>query len=117
MTRVRRGWLLGSLLVGVLALAAQAAGPDPEQVIRYYRKKANLPPAQKVAVANLRDSAIKGAKQGELQIGGPPNVKTVGFSVAADGDYIIVGDTEGLTGDTCKAVRDEMTARRWPAGG
>ena len=38
MTRVRRGWLLGSLLVGVLALAAQAAGPDPEQVIRYYRK-------------------------------------------------------------------------------
>ena len=58
MTRVRRGWLLGSLLVGVLALGAQAAGPDPEQVIRYYRKKANLPPAQKVAVANLEFMSV-----------------------------------------------------------
>src|SRR5437870_12633797 len=102
MTRVRRGWLLGSLLVGALALAAQAAGPDPEQVIRYYRKKANLPPAQKVAVANLRDSAIKGAEQGDLQFGDAPNVKTVAFTVSADGPYLICGATEAMMVDPPK---------------
>ena len=117
MTRVRGGWLLGGLFVGALALAAQAAGPDPEQVIRYYRKKANVAPAQKVAVANLRDSAIKGAKQGDLQIGDPPNVKTVAFTVSADGHYVIFGDTEDLTVDPSKAVMAKITLKGEPSRG
>ena len=117
MTRVRGGWLLGGLFVGALALAAQAAGPDPEQVIRYYRKKANVAPAQKVTVANLRDSAIKGAKQGDLQIGDPPNVKTVAFTVSADGHYVIFGDTEDLTVDPSKAVMAKITLKGEPSRG
>ena len=104
MMRLRGAWLLCTLLIGTPVLAATAAGPDSEQIIRYYRRKSNLPPAQKVTVANMKDSAIKGAKQGELQVGDPPNAKSVTFMVSGDGRYIVFGDVEDLTVDPSKAV-------------
>jgi protein-disulfide isomerase len=117
MMRVRGAWLLGSLMIGALALPAMAAGPDADQIIRYYRKKNNIPPAQKVAVANLHDSAIKGAKEGELQIGDPPATKSVAFTVSADGRYVIFGDTEDVTVDPSKAVMAKINLKGEPSRG
>ncbi len=116
MTCVRGAWLLGSLLIGALA-CQRAAGPEPEQVVRYYRKKANIGPAQKVTVANLHDSAIKGAKQGDLQIGDPPNAKGVSFTVSEDGRYVIFGDTEDLTVDRGQAVMAKINLKGEPSRG
>ena len=117
MMRVRGAWLAGVLLIGTPVLAVAAGEPDSEQIIRYYRKKANLPPAQKVAVANLKDSAIKGAKQGELQIGDAPNTKSVAFIVSGDGHYIIFGDMEDLTVDPSKAVMGKINLKGEPSRG
>ena len=118
MMRVRGRWLLGSLVIGALALPAAAAGPDSEQITRYYRKKNNIPPAQKVSVENLHDSTgIKGAKEGELQLGDPPNVKKVTFIASADGHYVIFGDIEDVTVDPSKAVMAKINLKGEPSRG
>ena len=118
MMRVRGRWLLGSLVIGALALPAAAAGPDTEQITRYYRKKNNIPPAQKVSVENLHDSTgIKGAKEGELQLGDPPNVKKVTFIASADGHYVIFGDIEDVTVDPSKAVMAKINLKGEPPRG
>jgi len=115
---VRGRWLLGSLVIGALALPAAAAGPDTEQITRYYRKKNNIPPAQKVSVENLHDSTgIKGAKEGELQLGDPPNVKKVTFIASADGHYVIFGDIEDVTVDPSKAVMAKINLKGEPSRG
>ncbi len=117
MRRVRGSWLLAGLFaVGVAGLAS-AAGPDNDQIIKYYRKKANVPPSQQVTVANVKDSAIKGAKQGELQIGAAPNTKSVPFTISADGRYVVFGDVEDLTVDPSKAVMQKIKLAGEPSRG
>src|SRR2546427_12023428 len=59
--------LLLSTAAFVLAASAAGATPSDDQIIKYYRKKRNVPPAQKVAVTGVKDSAIKGVKEGTLE--------------------------------------------------
>ncbi len=116
--RLRLGYVLASVLaLGWLALPVRAAGPDNDQIIKYYRKKANVPPAQKVAVTNVKDSAIKGAKDGTLEIGDAPNTKKVNFTTSADGHYVIFGDTEDVTVDPSKAVMAKINLKGEPSRG
>ena len=60
----RHATTFGFALAAALLTAATASATD-EQMIKYFRKKSNIPPAVKVAVTGTKDStAIKGTKEG-----------------------------------------------------
>jgi protein-disulfide isomerase len=116
---IRRRTTSGLILAvcsAALATAAWGAG-ETDQLIKYYRKKANLNPSQNVTVDGLKDSAIKGAKEGTLQIGNPPQVKKVPFLMSADGRYAVFGGTEDLTVDPSKAVMEKISLKGKPLKG
>ena len=76
-----------ALLAVVLGFASSALGQDlnTDQIVKYYRKKNNVPPAQPVSVSGVKDSVIKGAKDGVLEVHvpkprgdeGPPETKKI----------------------------------------
>ena len=117
--RVRYGFVFGSLLLlaGLVpALSGMAADTD-EQIIKYYRKKANVPPSQKVAVVDAKESPIKGAKQGTLMVGEGQAAKKIGFVASADGRYVVFGDVEDITIDPSKAVMSKINLKNEPSRG
>ena len=63
------------VVLGLLASPALAQDLNTDQLIKYYRKKNNVPPAQAVTVSGLKDSPIKGAKEGVLEVGTAPQVR------------------------------------------
>src|SRR5262245_31955225 len=102
---------------GILCLAvlAFAAGPSPagaqdghEKLISYYRKKANIAPQLPVAVKDMKDSPITGAKQGVLQIGTPPRTQDVTFLSSADGRYVVFGDIDDTSIDPSMEVMQKI---------
>lgn len=99
---------LALLLVGFTGVSHSA---DNEKLINYFRKKSNTPPAQKVEVIGMADSPIKGAKEGTLQVGTPPNVRKMPFTISEDGRYVIFGQTEDLTVDPFKAVMEKISLK------
>ncbi len=102
----------------LLAQPTAASAPGTDQLIKYYRKKANVPPAQNVAVTGLKDSAgIKGAKEGVLQIGNPPQVKNVPFTMSADGKFVVFAAAEDVTVDPSKAVMAKIKTEGRPFRG
>jgi protein-disulfide isomerase len=107
-------------LVGGIVLSAGfagAAGDGTEQLIKYYRKKANLPPAQKVAVTGLKDSSIKGAKEGTLEIGEGAAAQKVGFIASPDLKYAMFGAIEDVTVDPSMAVMKKIDLKGQPHKG
>jgi protein-disulfide isomerase len=101
----------------VLAASASGATPGDEQLIKYYRKKANVPPAQKVTMTGLKDSTIKGMKEGTLEIGDGPGAKKVPFTVSADGRYAVFAAVEDVTADPSKAVMAKINLKGFPSKG
>lgn len=103
----------------ILAQPTAATAPaGTDQLIKYYRKKANVPPAQNVAVQGLKDSAgIKGAKEGVLQVGNPPQVKNVPFTMSADGKFVVFAAAEDVTVDPSKAVMAKINVKDRPFRG
>ena len=95
-----------AMLAVVLGFAGSALAQDlnTEQIIKYYRKKNNVPPIQQVTVSGVKDSPIKGAKEGVLDVGTPPQVKKVPFTASADGKYVLFAETSDITVDPSKAV-------------
>ena len=87
---------------------AAAEGPDQKSLIKYYRKKAQLPPSTEVTVSDVKDSPIAGAKQGTLNVGTPPRQKQVTFTSSGDGRYVIFADVEDVTIDPAKAIMDKI---------
>jgi protein-disulfide isomerase len=106
-----------SMAALVMAASAYGATPSDEQIIKYYRKKANVPPAQKVTVTGLKDSAIKGAKEGTLEIGDGPGAKKIPFTMSADGRYVVFAATEDVTVDPSKAVMQKINLKGHPFKG
>lgn len=91
-----------AVVVPVLFLLAGVAGAQDsnEKLIKYYRKKANIPPATAVSVKESKDSPISGVKQGKMTVG----TQEVGFISSADGRYVVFGELEDVTVDPSKAI-------------
>lgn len=107
----RIGFAMGTVAALGLAMgtgSAAAQGTDTDALIKYYRKKAQLSPSTPVAVGEVKDSPIAGAKQGTLSIGTAPRDKKVTFTSSADGRYVIFADVEDITIDPAKAVMDKI---------
>jgi protein-disulfide isomerase len=100
-----------------LMVASLAGAVTEADVIKYYRKKANVAPAMKVAVAGLKDSAVKGLKEGTLEIGEGPATRKVPFAVSADMRYAIFAPIEDVTSDPAKIVMDKINLKGEPFKG
>jgi protein-disulfide isomerase len=107
--------LAGTMLAPGLAAAAGADGT--EQLIKYYRKKQNVPPSQKVAVTAVKDSSIKGAKEGTLQIGEGAGAQNVAFVASPDLHFAVFGAIEDVTADPSKAVMQKINLKGEPHKG
>ena len=106
------------LLVLATGLFASAAAADNDQIVKYYRKKSNLPPAAVVKIASTKDStAIKGAKEGTIQVGDGPGAKNVTFISSADGKWVVFGALEDVTVDPGKAVMAKINLKGEPFKG
>lgn len=89
------------LAIGFIALAGVARADDTDALVKYYRKKNNLPPAAQITVSNVKDStSIKGAKEGVLDVGG----QKTGFVASPDMRYVVFGEVSDITVDPSKAV-------------
>jgi protein-disulfide isomerase len=103
--------LLGGVLLGG---AAVAAADQSEQLIKYYRKKSNLPPTQTLKIADLKDStSIKGAKEGVIDLGN----QKVPFIASSDLRYVVFAAAEDVTVDPSKAVMDKISLKGEPSKG
>jgi protein-disulfide isomerase len=109
---------IAPLVVGLLVFAglASAASTD-DQLIKYYRKKANVPPTQKVAITGLHDTKIKGVKEGTIEIGEGPAARKVPITMSADGRYAIFASVEDVTIDPTKAVMEKISLKGEPFKG
>ena len=76
--------MLGLLVVPGLLLASGAGAADQDTLVKYYRKKNNVPPTETVTVKDVKDSPIKGAKQGVLEVGTAPRSRSVAFTSSPD---------------------------------
>ncbi len=93
-----------------LVLVPPAAGQatDGEALIRYYRKKAQIPPTTTVEIGEVKDSPIAGARQGTLAVGSGPRRNDVSFTSSADGRFVIFAEVEDITIDPAKAVMEKI---------
>jgi protein-disulfide isomerase len=105
------------VLGGVVLGAGLAAAAGEEQLIKYYRKKSNVPPAATVTVTGLKDSAVKGLKEGTLEIGQGPQTRKVPFVASADMKYAVFAGLEDVTSDPSKAVMAKIDLKGEPAKG
>src|SRR5262249_26356367 len=116
MTRVHATLSMLAVAAGLFATTASAANDD--QIVKYYRKKSNLPPAATVKIASTKDStAIKGAKEGTIQVGDGPGAKNVTFISSADGRWVVFGTLEDVTVDPGKAVMAKINFKGEPFKG
>ena len=97
----------------LIAASAVTAGAADEQLIKYFRKKANVPPAQEVKVSGVKDSPVKGLKEGTLEVGG----RKVPFVMSADGKYAVFAGLEDVTSDPSKAVMEKISLKGEPFKG
>jgi len=97
----------------LIAASAAVAGAADDQLIKYFRKKANVPPAQEVKVSGLKDSAVKGLKEGTLDVGG----RKVPFVMSADGKYAVFAALEDVTSDPSKTVMEKISLKGEPFKG
>lgn len=102
-----------AVAAGLLAFAGTALADDNETLIKYYRKKNNLPPSATISVSDVKESAIKGAKQGTLNVGG----QKVGFVASPDLRYVVFGELDDVTIDPSKAVMEKISLSGEPFKG
>jgi len=105
-----------------LALLASAslvrADQGEDALVKYFRKKNNLPPTATVAVQGLKDSTnFKGSKEGTLTISGPQGAKSVTFIASPDLKYVVFGDVLDTSVDPSKAVMAKINVKDEPFQG
>src|ERR671931_2347782 len=110
--------LLGALLAAAGCSSTPASTSsesiNTDQLVKYYRKKNNLPPSAKLAVTGLHDSSIKGAREGTLEIGEGPGAQKVAFVASTDGRYAVFSPVEDVTVDPAKAVMAKIDLKDQP---
>jgi protein-disulfide isomerase len=108
-------------LAGVAVMAGTTlvfADASEDALIKYFRKKNNLPPTATVTVQGVKDSTtIKGAKEGTLNIAGPQGNKAVTFVASPDLKYVVVGEVLDTTVDPAKAVMGKINLQGEPFKG
>src|SRR5438876_8019985 len=113
--------MLGALLAAAGCGSAPAPTPsentDTEQLVKYYRKKNNLPPSAKLAVTGLHDSGIKGAREGTLEIGEGAGAQKIAFVTSSDGHFVAFGTVEDVTVDPAKAIMAKIDLKDQPVKG
>jgi protein-disulfide isomerase len=118
MTLKRISCIVVVLLVAVAVAGAPPAGLDTEKLIKYYRQKASVPPAQKVVVTGVKDSALdKRLKEGTLELGEGAGVSKVSFVASEDGRYVVFGNVEDLAVDPIKEMMSKIDLSGFPAQG
>ena len=116
MNRLASRFALASLLVMTSATLALAQSEDA--LVKYFRKKNNLPPTATVTVQGLKDSTtFKGSKEGTLNIGGPQGSKAVSFIASPDLKFIVVGEILDTSVDPAKAVMAKINVQGEPFKG
>jgi protein-disulfide isomerase len=98
-------------------LATPALAQDTEAIAKYFRKKSNTPPNATVTVKDVKDSPIKGAKQGTIEVANGPQVRAVTFVMSSDGRYVVFGETEDITVDPFKKVAEKINLKGKPFKG
>ena len=113
--------MLGALVAAVGCTSTPASTPsestNTEQLVKYYRKKNNLPPGAKLAVTGLHDSSITGAKEGTLEIGEGAGAQKVPVVASADGRFVAFGGVEDVTVDPSKAIMAKIDLKDQPVKG
>jgi protein-disulfide isomerase len=116
MNRLASRFALAGLLVMTSVSLASAQSEDA--LIKYFRKKNNLPPTATVTVQGLKDSAnFKGSKEGTLNIAGPQGNKAVQFIASPDLKYVVVGEVLDTSVDPAKAVMAKINVAGEPFKG
>ena len=103
--------MLVLLLVPGLLVVHGARAADQDTLVKYYRKKNNVPPTETVTVKDVKDSPIKGAKQGVLEVGTAPRTRQVPFTSSADFRYVIFEEVDDVTVDPSKAIMDKISLK------
>src|SRR3989440_4432003 len=113
--------MLGALVAAVGCTSTPASTPsestNTEQLVKYYRKKNNLPPSTKLAVTGLHDSSITGAKEGTLEIGEGAGAQKVPVVASPDGHFVAFGGVEDVTVDPSKAIMAKIDLKDQPVKG
>jgi protein-disulfide isomerase len=115
-----RTWVrttLAMIVVVALGLPAVAFADEATKVIEYFRKKSNLPPNLPAKVADLKDSGIKGAREGVIEIGNAPNVRKQPFLISSDGRYVVFASVDDLTVDPFEQIRNKISLKDRPSKG
>jgi protein-disulfide isomerase len=89
-----------------------------DALIKYFRKKNNLPPAATVTIDGLKDStSFRGSKEGTLSVGGPQGTKATTFIASPDFKFVVVGEILDTSVDPTKAVMSKMNLEGAPFKG
>jgi protein-disulfide isomerase len=117
MLRLTRRLALGCLVAAAVARLAYADAAE-DTLVKYYRKKNNIPPQLKLAVQGLKDSPnIKGAKEGSILVGEGAAAKPVTFIASSDLKWVVFGDVVDTTVDPSKAVMSKINLKDEPCNG
>jgi hypothetical protein len=110
---IRSTRLVTAACVLVLAGAGLAGADSGEdQLIKYYRKKNNVPPTAKVAAEGVKDSTnIKGAKEGTLVVGEGAAAQRRTFVASSDLKWVVFGDIVDTSVDPAKAVMAKIAVK------
>lgn len=116
MNRSATRFALAGLLVMTSASLALAQSEDA--LIKYFRKKNNIPPAATVTVTGLKDStSFKGSKEGTLNVSGPQGNKATTFVASPDLKFVVLGDILDTSVDPAKAVMAKINVAGEPFKG
>lgn len=103
------------LAIGLLAFAGAAHADDTDALVKYFRKKNNLPGTATVSVVSVKDSAsIKGVKEGVIEVGGQQRIT---FVASPDLRYVVFGEVNDITIDPAKALMAKIDLKGEPFKG
>jgi len=116
MNRSATRFALAGLLVMTSASLALAQSEDA--LIKYFRKKNNIPPAATVTITGVKDStSFKGSKEGVLNVSGPQGNKATSFVASPDLKFVVLGDILDTSVDPAKAVMAKIKTEGEPFKG